>query len=95
MPQYVVGVLGRVFVRLRFQPAARYAARSARRAASACAGFRSGGVAPACGADGAALLRMHGRGREFVRRADGVGGRLMNTEFVQIGCLGTFVCNSL
>ena len=25
------------------------------------------------GADGAALLRMHGRGGEFVRRADGVG----------------------
>ena len=37
----------------------------------------SGGVAPACGADGAELLRMHGRGREFVRRADGVGGYLL------------------
>ena len=31
-------------------------------------------MAPACCADGAALLRMHGRGRQFVWRADGVGG---------------------
>ena len=76
MPQYAVGILGRVFVRLRFQPAARYAARPARWAAPACTGFRSGGVAPACRADGAALLRMHGRGGEFVWRADGVGGEV-------------------